>query len=116
MSRPKWDVLWSPFHSDRFITWDSDALLNLYEIGPRDNSVRETDQTCKATISLYRAHVCFEMVIIHVVSFSMQICRYRNTLSPNWFVPLPSTAMRNASTYIRSQSQISLPVVTRMER
>ncbi|KAL6266417.1 hypothetical protein P5V15_003268 [Pogonomyrmex californicus] len=45
MSRPKWDILWSPFHSDRFITWDSDAVLNLYEIGLRDNSVRENDQT-----------------------------------------------------------------------
>ncbi|XP_071561781.1 GATOR2 complex protein MIOS-B [Temnothorax nylanderi] len=45
MSRPKWDVLWSPFHSDRFITWDSDTMLNLYEISPRDNSVRENEQT-----------------------------------------------------------------------
>lgn len=53
MSRPKWDVLWSPFHSDRFITWDSDAQLNLYEIGPRDNSVRETDQTCKLASACY---------------------------------------------------------------
>ncbi|KAM0726260.1 GATOR2 complex protein MIOS-B [Formica fusca] len=43
MSRPKWDVLWCPFHSDRFITWDSDAVLSLYEIGPRDNSVRDSD-------------------------------------------------------------------------
>ncbi|XP_067210981.1 GATOR2 complex protein MIOS-B isoform X2 [Linepithema humile] len=44
MSRPKWDVLWSPFHSDRFITWDSDAVLNLYEIASRNNSARDGDQ------------------------------------------------------------------------
>jgi len=57
MSRPKWDVLWSPFHSDRFITWDSDALLNLYEIGPRDNSVRENDQTCKFVSDVRSLHL-----------------------------------------------------------
>lgn len=47
MNRPKLDVLWSPFHSDRFITWDSDAVLNLYEIVARDSSVRDSDQICK---------------------------------------------------------------------
>lgn len=50
MSRPKWDVLWCPFHSDRFITWDSDAVLSLYEIGPRDNSIRDNDHICKFMI------------------------------------------------------------------
>lgn len=54
MSRPKWDVMWCPFHSDRFITWDNDAVLSLYEIGPRDNSVRDSDHICKfATKDLY---------------------------------------------------------------
>jgi len=47
MNRPKWDVLWSPFYSDRFITWDSDTVLSLYEIGPLEDSTRDSDQICK---------------------------------------------------------------------
>ncbi|RLU21193.1 hypothetical protein DMN91_005566 [Ooceraea biroi] len=44
MNRPKWDVLWSPFHSDRFITWDSDTVLSLYEIGALEDGARDSDQ------------------------------------------------------------------------
>lgn len=53
MSRPKWDVLWSPFHSDRFITWDSDAVLSLYEIASRNNIARDSDQICKYTTTYF---------------------------------------------------------------
>jgi len=43
MSPPKWDVMWCPFHSDRFITWDHDAQLSLCEIGAQ-GSVRDSNQ------------------------------------------------------------------------